>query len=87
MLFRSRLLPKDELILTQDSVTSNLFWGKGTLTWASVTKLMRQKNFLFIYGTDANGKTRKLTADLDGLSAPGREILAAIEARRPDLFS
>ena len=82
-----RLLPKDELILTQDSVTSNLFWGKGTLTWASVTKLMRQKNFLFIHGVDANGKTRKLTADLDGLSAPGREILAAIEARRPDLFS
>ena len=82
-----RLMPKDELIINQDGVTSNLFWGRGTLAWPTVTKLARQKNFLFIHGTDAGGKTRKLTADLNGLSEPEKVILAAIETRRPDLFA
>ena len=81
-----RLAPKDELIMTQDSVTSNLFWGRGTLPWGSIVQLKRQKNFLFIHGIDARGKKRKLTADLGGLNAPEREILGAIETRRPDLF-
>ena len=81
-----RLLPRDELILTNVSVTSRLFWGPGTIRWPDINKLEPRQNFLIIRGTDGNGKKKRLTVDLGGLDQPAQAVMAAIQARRPDLF-
>jgi hypothetical protein len=84
---RRRLSPRVELIVDDTGVTSKLFWRAGTLGWAQITELKSQANWMYVHGVTNDGKPKKLIIDLTGLDQDSSTILAAIEARRPDLFA
>jgi hypothetical protein len=81
-----RLRPKVELIVDDTGVTSKLFWGPGSLGWTQITQLKSRSNWLFVHGIASDGKAKKLIVDFTGLDQKSGTILAAMEARRPDLF-
>jgi hypothetical protein len=78
--------PREDLVIDQNGVASNLFWGRGYLPWNGMTHAAARHNWLFLYGTDPDGRPRKLTVNLEGLDRAPQDILKAIHDRRPDLM-
>ena len=85
MLWR-RWNPSDELVIDGHGLTSNLFWGRGTLAWGEIAGLEFRNTWMYVLGTDARGKKRKLIVNLYGLDKTVATIVATIHQRRPDLF-
>lgn len=81
-----RWRPRVELVIDDRGVTSQLLAGKGIIGWPAITGLEFRNTWLFVHGTDAAGKKRKLVVNLMGLDQTTGAILGAISARRPDLF-
>ncbi len=78
--------PSDELVIDGHGLTSNLFWGRGTLAWGEIAGLEFRNTWMYVLGTDSTGKKRKLIVNLYGLDKTVATIVAAIHQRRPDLF-
>ena len=85
MLWR-RWNPSDELVIDGHAITSNLFWGRGTLAWSQIYGLEFRNTWMYVLGVDVSGKKRKLIVNLYGLDKTVATILGAIAERRPDLF-
>ena len=85
MLWR-RWNPSDELVVDDHGITSNLFWGRGTLTWSQIYGLEFRNTWMYVLGNSIGGKKRKLIVNLYGLDKTVAAILGAIAERRPDLL-
>jgi hypothetical protein len=82
-----KLSPQIEVEADPEGITSHLFWGKGQLRWPDIVALERKNNWLFVRGTGANAKPKKLVIDTTGIDAPIDNLYAIIAQHRPDLLA
>jgi hypothetical protein len=84
---RRKLSPQVEVEADPQGIISHLIWGKGQLRWADIVALERKGNWLFVRGTGANAKPKKLVIDTAGIDAPIDNLYAIIARHRPDLLA
>lgn len=85
---RRRLAPRIELTIDREGVTTNLMWGRGTLSWNEISHLEARGDWLFVHGRPAGSpKSKKLVVALNQLDHPRDAILQRIREARPDLFA
>lgn len=85
---RRRLWPRTELRMDSAGLTTNHFFGRGTLGWSEISHLEVRNDWLFVHGRPAGSPRRKkLVIALRQLDRSADEVLQRIRARRPDLFA
>jgi hypothetical protein len=87
--FRRRLNPNVDVIADAEGIASQQsFWGRGRLAWGEISGIeSRYQNLLYIHGTPAGGKAKRLVIDTAQIDVPAADLFAVIARHRPDLVS